>query len=431
MDTQRHFESFYENIRLTTAQDDDARTKYSGVCKALHNYYYPETEYTGTNELLIGSYAKRTNVRPPRDVDVIFIMPNEKYKQYSEYQSNGQSQLLQEIKRLLDEKYVTTETIKAFGKVVVVEFTEGTHTIELVPAWKQSNGTYRIPNSENGGRWEDWNPKAEIAKVIDSNNQTSGKTTTLIRMLKKWEENCSIQIKSYKLEESIVDLLDSSDHQKTYPFLLLDAFTHLKNLGVSDWNSHLDTALLRVRKAIDYETEGDLDKSTDEWRKVFGDDFPKNIPTSSPTRDHFAALAELYPSNKEEFLNRNFGIQTRINPNYRLGIDADVIQNGYLPKKLSSWLRENGILIPKKKLVFKITSNTIPPPYQVKWKVRNFGAEAARQGDLRGEIVNDGGDESRTENTKYKGEHFVECYIIKNNTCVAKAIAYVPIGRDL
>ena len=68
---EEQFNKFYNNIKLTKKQREDAKTKYSGVCKKLHEYYYPNISYSGSTKLLFGSYGKHTNIRPPRDVDVL------------------------------------------------------------------------------------------------------------------------------------------------------------------------------------------------------------------------------------------------------------------------------------------------------------------------------------------------------------------------
>ena len=38
------------------------------------------------------------------------------------------------------------------------------------------------------------------------------------------------------------------------------------------------------------------------------------------------------------------------------------------------------------------------------------------------------GSETKKESTLYLGEHYVECYIIKDNRCVATAQVFIPIG---
>ena len=48
---------------------------------------------------------------------------------------------------------------------------------------------------------------------------------------------------------------------------------------------------------------------------------------------------------------------------------------------------------------------------------------------LRGLIFNDNGSEKRIENSNFEGAHFVECFIIKNNVCVARDRIDVPISN--
>jgi hypothetical protein len=51
--------------------------------------------------------------------------------------------------------------------------------------------------------------------------------------------------------------------------------------------------------------------------------------------------------------------------------------------------------------------------------VRNGGDEANQVGQLRGEITKDARSRTRTESTSYRGSHYVECYVVKDATCVA------------
>lgn len=59
----------------------------------------------------------------------------------------------------------------------------------------------------------------------------------------------------------------------------------------------------------------------------------------------------------------------------------------------------------------------VPEPYDIYWKVKNYGAEAERANCLRGQIVS--GTKHRSEPTAYRGHHYVEVYIVKNGRCVA------------
>jgi hypothetical protein len=60
--------------------------------------------------------------------------------------------------------------------------------------------------------------------------------------------------------------------------------------------------------------------------------------------------------------------------------------------------------------------------------VRNHGNEARKRGQLRGEIVPGG--HVHHESTLYRGDHYIDCYIVKNGRCVAKTRQWVPIGAS-
>lgn len=444
-----HFKILLDNIGLTEGQQEDARTKYNGVCDTLHGHYYPDSEYDGSTKLLIGSYGKSTNIRPPRDVDTLFILPDEEFERIDGLEGNKQSQLLQEIRSVLKDTYTTTDKIKAFGKVVVVSFSEGTHTIELLPAWRLPDGRFRIPNTENGGSWEIYNAIADIEHISSSNKRT-GNTLDLIRICKKWVEYCNVPVKSFVIELLTVEFLntlDESSRKRGFANLVADFLKHFlgKVNGViisatgevislaDEWESRTTSAHQRAIKAIEYSEVGKVEEAADEWKKLFGDDFPKYVESAEAneiTTAKVATLTTAFPSFKEEFLDRTKGINFRINPTYVVRIDARVTQDGFRPDLLSSFLARRYPLKKKKRLEFHITKNTIPQPYSVMWKVRNFGDEAKNANDLRGQITDDMGSERKVEHTKYFGEHYVECYIIKDGVCVGMARILVPVSRE-
>ena len=78
-----------------------------------------------------------------------------------------------------------------------------------------------------------------------------------------------------------------------------------------------------------------------------------------------------------------------------------------------------------------VVKNTVPPPYQIEWKVLNRGEAAQEKDCIRGEIVPDRGKEEKTETTDFKGDHVVECYAIKNGIVVAKDRVHVPIDTKI
>lgn len=288
---EKAFEQFLENIRLTETQEEDAKTKYNSVCKKLHNEYYSD-EYDGSTKFLFGSYKTKTNIRPiteKQDVDVMFIMPESEFEKYNDYETNGQSALLQKIRELLKDKFTTTEEIRSWGKVVLIKFADGTHNIELLPAWTKGD-IFIIPNTENGGHWEEFNPKIELKRFTDSNKRSNGLTRNLCKMVKKWRNNTSsLVMTSYEVFNNTLDFIDIYDiKNKTYPEILLNMLNFLQQKNIPDQKSHIETALNRIKKAIEFYKKGDLKSASLEYKKIFGEEFPL-IPDST-SKDNFESI---------------------------------------------------------------------------------------------------------------------------------------------
>lgn len=287
------FNTFLSNIKLTPSQRDDAQVKYDGVCKKLHDYFYPTTTYNGTTKLLVGSYAKGTNIRPARDIDVFFKLPWSEFNQSSSV-NNVQSTLLQKIRRILQDKYPDTK-IRADNQVVVVNFSNA-HFVEVVPCFESftgdTTGKFLIPNTTNGGRWTLSDPRAELENISNSDSTHNGNTRNLIKMIKKWQDNCQVPIKSLVIELRAVNFLKSYKYANSssvyYDWMVRDYFEALLKLvnyecqmpGLtekiqygSEWKSKAESAYLRSVRACNYETSKDDYNAALEWKKIFGEDY--------------------------------------------------------------------------------------------------------------------------------------------------------------
>lgn len=298
---EQKFVKFIDNITLTQDQSDDAKKKYTGVCKKLYTAYYTG-EYNESKKYLFGSYKTRTSVRPltaDQDVDVLFKIPKDVYDKYDTYSSNGQAALLQEIRSILKEKYTTTEVIKAWGKVVLVQFADNHHNVELLPAFELEDGTFKIPNSENGGCWEIFDPRSEVEKFEDSNTKTNGLTRILAKILKAWAHNTtSMSYKSCERMDDIILFLT-----EYYPFgkgntslakVTFDFFDY-KYHRCSDFGlkSYLLTAYTRAQKAIEYADNDKPKEASEEWIKIFGDEFP--IVKENPKKENRSEMISSNP----------------------------------------------------------------------------------------------------------------------------------------
>lgn len=421
---KKYFIKFNENIRLTEAQELDAIKKYKGVAKKLHDAYY-SFDYDWSTKYLFGSYKKKTNTRPfssEQDVDIIFKIPKETYDKFYKYSSGWQSSMLQEIRGILQDKYTLTDAIKARWKVVLVKFAENTHNVEILPWYEQDDWSFIIPNTESGGSRDIFNPRKEIERFNTSNKKSEWKTVILSRMIKKRvRENATLHIKSYVVENYVISFLEEFEFdEESYPLWIKSFFEYLDNNISTDNKSYVTTALTRINKAINYESNWKIEHAVEERKKVFGTSFPWTINVYKSIWETNTKLKVA----TEEFIESKYPVV--LDETYSFVIDAYVEQDGWRKKSLSEMPRNS--LKPEKKLEFHVIKNTIPQPYKIYRKIRNFWSQAEDANDLRGEITEDKWNMGKVEHTKYCGEHYIEGYVIKDWVCVAKNTLKVPIN---
>lgn len=107
---------------------------------------------------------------------------------------------------------------------------------------------------------------------------------------------------------------------------------------------------------------------------------------------------------------------------YKASVSARYTRNGFRP---TAFVSNSSPLLKGVGLVFEAETD-VPKPYTVHWQVVNTGEEAVRAGQLRGNFYESGRTgRSRTEGTKYTGMHWVECFIVKDNVCVARSGEFV------
>ena len=117
-----------------------------------------------------------------------------------------------------------------------------------------------------------------------------------------------------------------------------------------------------------------------------------------------------------------------VNIQYYCRVACYVSGDGWREQKLNEFLSILRRFIPHHFKVRCVLINTdCPGDYRVFWKVKNVGPEAERRDMLRGQIQERG--KAISEPTSFYGNHYIECYIVKNNVCVARTRVDVPIGR--
>lgn len=289
---RRRFRQFHGNLRLTPDQVEDGKTKYRGVVAALNRYYWGTSSETEHVEL-VGSWAKGTPVRPPRDVDFIFQLPVEVYHRFEQRSGNKQSQLLQEVKSVLVSTYPQTN-MRGDGQVVVVPF--NSYGIEVVPGFALAKGGYWICDTNNGGQYKWVHPAGERASFNNTDARYAGNVWKLSQMFKQWQRYCNVPIKSFQLEAIVTEALGTvtwgNCDEFWFDWLVRDVLAHLITranghffmpvtgelikLG-DDWLSRAQAAHQRALKACDYEFDNQQQLAGEEWQKIFGTMIPQVV----------------------------------------------------------------------------------------------------------------------------------------------------------
>lgn len=403
---KKYFEDFINEISLSAENFDDARTKYKGVCTVLCKEFY-NSIYSSNKKFLFGSYRKATTLDNwNKDVDVIFKISKEDFEKYSQ-QNYWPSNLLTRIKNVLKERYATTNEIKNWTKIVRIWFQS--FAIELLPGYEKEDGTFMIPNTWEWDEWEEFNPREEIGDFYESNRKTSGITRKAIKLIKAWKYSTIwVKLKSYIIDNYIINFLDSYDF-KDYQNFVLDFFDFL---FINEDYPYVETALNRAKRWLDFYNDWKIELALQEYSKIFWDKFPTKIQKSTKSLKF-----------TEQFIEDFYPIA--INKIYNLELDCKVEQKGFRVESIF----KIPILKKESSLQFFIKSTNVPSPFSVKWKVKNFWEEAYVYWQSRWEITSDDGSFSKKEKTKYMGEHYVECYIIKDWACVAKKRISVPIDK--
>ena len=425
MDVSTTFNKFLSNLSVKNASD--ISTKYRTITKILNRKYWGNNSET-YNSLQVGSYGRGTAIHGISDLDMLFELPDSVYKRFDNHEGNGQSALLQEIRETIKKTYSTTD-IKGDGQVVVVTFLG--YVVEVLPAFYQSDDSYKYPDSSSGGSWKITNPRQERGEVNKVNGESSGNLKRLCKMVRAWKNAQGVPMGGLLIDTLCYNFLQKNTQYKSlgvgsYHYMVRDFFKYLSeqdkaqsywlapgsNQQVHRKGNFVAKAKKAYKKCLKAVSDIDKQSAYGTWKQVFGRPFPSAAQMGEKS---FSENLLSY-KDTEEYICDKYPVDIK----YGLGIECEVKQRGFQTRLLRQ-LQSLGLpLLINKQLEFYVALIDVPEPYDIKWKVRNVGKEAIRKDCIRGQIWNDTGKARRRESSTFEGGHFVECYVIKNNVCVAR-----------
>jgi len=427
MKTSEIFDGLLTNLKI---DNDDAFTSRRDEITKVLNKAFRGLDSATSNRLMVGSYGRLTAIRGVSDLDMLYFLPSSMWETYKG--ESGPSEVLSQARSAIEARYPST-TVKVDRLVVVVQFTN--FMFEVQPVFEQDDGSFKYPDTY-AKSWKVTKPRAEIDAIRTYDSMTNGNLRKLCKMTRAWKNKHGAAMGGL-----LIDTLAYNFFQKTTDYDDATAAGHdlmvrdfFKFLSEEDDHDHYQALGsnqdVKVKKKFQskakkayglcleaIEAEGKVSVNA-KWKKVFG----KPVPAAETTKE--AASAYSF-KNTEEFIEDTFPVDIR----YDLSIDCTVTQDGWRPSKLRDMLANRTWLQPQKTLDFYITECEVPEPYMIKWKVLNRGDEAEKRDAIRGSIIHEDSKTHR-ENTQFRGEHYVECYVIKNGVVVARDHIDVPITTE-
>lgn len=348
---------------------------------------------------------------------------------------------------------------EALTNCVRIEYADGYH-VDFAVYKKTFDGTYY----HAGSSWQERNPMAINDWFREAVKDKGDKLRSVVRLSKmfcksrsSWQmpggliqsvlcNECFVEYERLdecfyytmkailgRLEESI-EVYNPTDETKS---LLLKQKDRDK---MNNWKQRLSEKFDKID--VIFKSDCTRKQAFASWYKIFNHDFWLYNENES-ANNSYANVIKDYSSNEvkayllkeketEQFIDQLFDVDIQ----YSLDIDCDVkwkISLGTTIRDVSQSLRlmlENKMPLGiNKDLRFKITNCDVPGGVQscdIYWKVKNNGQVAYKENCFRGQIEKTNLVE-RIEKTSFKGNHYVECYLIKNGVCVAKDRINVPI----
>ena len=275
----------------------------------------------GDYSLHYGSFARRTKIRPLDDIDMMIcyngscgvydtIKKNEMYQirfsgshpffdelRNDDGQTLNSRKIINQLKDALSgvEKYSKAEFHRR-GEAATLQLSSYPWNFDIIPCFYTKTGFYLIPDGQ--GNWKNTDPRIDRTRVVEINQFYNGNALPRIRLMKYWKKQAwgGDEVSSYMFEQMVLNGISDrriqgnnwQERTKSALAYLKDAIRQpvsdpkgiqgdLNTLGEAsriDLSNTAQIAFTSAVWAIVNETVGKTKDAIDEWKSVFGDEFP-------------------------------------------------------------------------------------------------------------------------------------------------------------
>ena len=409
--------------------------------KLIGEIYQSFNDLLGVNNCIqIGSYPRFTAITPVNDLDILYFIGNWDEK------NHDPKTALENLQVLLNNSYknptdyeikISLQTHSA--TISYLDGEEEVFSVDIVPAYIFSKNefnedTYKVPEivrKKHGKNrteyyqklsqehremgWITSDPRGYIKIASEIDKSTDGEFRKTTKIIKAWRNNLvdedeNLKLKSFHLEQVIINFFQEDQNLEIFD-AIFEFFVELPEI-INSPNQISDRA--------------NSDKFVDDYLVDFTEDQKEKIKQA---RDCFLiklenfseddSMADLLSicfykrfSDTERFLF-DFNIPTLLDDNYFFKIFGEVQERQGSFRKFI--LDKIGLINIDRKIKFR-KSGDRPNVDLFKWKVKNDNSSKEPRGEITDhQTLRD------PEETRYKGKHYVECYAVLDDVCVAKA----------
>lgn len=396
-----------------------------------------------------GSFAHKTIIKPytGNDFDADVLLPMEEQSDWEP------KKYIIELHKDLQSSSKYVDKVSLGKRCVTINYANDFH-IDVVPFVERADGlnyiTHRLDNE-----FIRQDPVAFTQWIKLKAQTTNGHLSRVIRLVKYLRDRSSIDVPSVVLTALLAERVSVFASAEDYPnvatafTILLEALNEYIGFMASppfiddhaggnladrvtqtdfqNLKSQVRTWAGKARKALD----ADGNDSVEAWQKLLGLSFGSSILSSARyefSNTSNSSRIETYENQLapgEETLEGAFGIRTELDPKYHMRVVGRFSPRANR-KARHRPMTAHGDHVPiGRELTFSVEACNVPEPYEIYWKVRNSGAEAARLQNFRGEIRKEG--KKITEHSHFAGSHWVEAWVVKDGKAVATARQDVTI----
>ena len=265
-----------------------------------------------------GSFVRKTKIRELDDIDIMFCLKGngahysksgniytvhtedagERLKNLSNDNILNSRRLVNKLKSALGNiEHYKAADLHNRGEAVTLSLQSYEWVFDIVPCFHTDTNLYLIPDAN--GNFKATDPRIDQSLITETNQNYSGRLLQLVRTIKIWKSENSINaMGSYLLEQYVINYTKGKTGLSEYiDYDLRDFFKYLETeiysyvndpkniqgnlnqLSYSEKESISEKARLAHEKAIEAISEEvdnkDQEKSINKWREVFGNKFPQ------------------------------------------------------------------------------------------------------------------------------------------------------------